>query len=89
MNILNPDYLNSLALIIGFLGSVVLAFSSKEGVISKNGTVIFNGLDPMSPVEENLNRVKSSHWRNRHLTPIGWFMLAGSFLLQLIATSLN
>lgn len=88
MNISDPTLLNQLALVIGFLGSIVLAFSNKVGVISQNGTVIFNGLDPMSPAEENLKRVKSSHWRNRYFTPIGWFMLASSFLLQLTATFL-
>lgn len=89
MNICDPELLNQVALTIGFLGSIILACSNKVGVISKDGVVIFTGLDPMSPAEENLKRVKSSHWRNRYLTPIGWIMLAGSFFFQLMATIYN
>jgi len=80
------DLLNQAGLAIGFIGSVLLAFSAKIGVISKDGSMIFTGLDPMDPAETNIIRVRSSHWRNRVFTPVGWIMLALSFLLQLGAT---
>lgn len=83
---LSPVTLNQAGLIIGFAGAVLLAFSNKVGVISKGGAVIFTGLDPMDPSEDNLKRVKASHWRNRYFTPAGWCMLALSFLIQLAAT---
>ena len=78
--------LNQFGLVIGFMGSVLLAFSARVGVLSKDGSVIFTGLDPMESPDSNVNRVRSSHWRNRFFTPVGWFMLASSFLLQLTAT---
>lgn len=78
--------LNQIGLILGFVGAIVLAFSGKVGVISKGGSAIFTSLDPMDPAEENLRRVRSSHWRNRYFTPIGWATLAASFLTQLVAT---
>ncbi len=78
--------LNQIGLVIGFLGAIFLAWSGKVGVKSKDGSVIFTGLDPKEPVETNLKRVQHSHWRNRVFIPIGWAMLAASFLLQLIAT---
>lgn len=81
-----PVVLNRVGLIVGFIGAVLLAFSNKVGVRSKGGTVIFTGLDPMKPAEDNVKRVKSSHWRNRYFTPMGWCMLAASFLMQLAAT---
>jgi hypothetical protein len=87
MCIVTPVVLNQVGLGIGFLGSILLAFSAKVGVISKGGSVIFNGLDPMDPAEENLKRVHSSHWLNRYFTPVGWAMLAASFFLQFIALS--
>lgn len=80
--------LNQIALVAGFIGAIFLAFSAKVGVISKNGNIIFNGLDPMEPGELNARRVKSSHWRNKYFTPIGWFLLAASFAVQLWATAL-
>lgn len=78
--------LNQIALVLGFVGAILLAFSARVGVISKDGSVIFTGLDPMEPAERNVKRVRASHWRNRFFTPVGWFMLAASFLLQLAAT---
>jgi hypothetical protein len=78
--------LNQFGLVLGFAGSVLLAFSAKVGVISKGGSVIFTGLDPMDPAEENVKRVRAAHWRNRFFTPSGWAMLAISFLLQFVAT---
>ena len=84
----SPNELNQFALVIGFIGSILLAFSSKVGVISKGGSVIFEGLDPMDPAADNLKRVKSSHWRNKWFTPAGWGMLALSFFTQLVATFL-
>jgi len=83
---LSLPLLNQTGLVIGFLGSILLAFSAKVGVISKNGSVIFDGLDPMDPAADNVKRVRSSHLRNRVLTPVGWIMLATSFFLQFIAT---
>lgn len=83
---LTANFLNQTGLIIGFMGTVLLAFSVKVGVISKDGSMIFTGLDPMKPLEANVKRVCLSHWCNRMFTPIGWSMLALSFLLQLIAT---
>ena len=71
---------------MGFIGVVLVACSNKIGVISKGGSTIFTGLDPMDPAEDNLKRVRSSHWRNRYLMPIGWAFIAISFLLQFIAT---
>lgn len=82
----SPATLNQIGLVLGFVGAVLLAFSNKVGVISKGGSTIFTGLDPMDPAEDNLRRVRSSHWRNRYFTPIGWAMLAASFLAQLVAT---
>ena len=86
MCIFSPMLFNQIALVTGFVGAVLLAFSNTFGVISKGGSVIFSGLDPMDPAEDNERRVKSSHWRNRWFTPIGWGMLAVSFLMQFIAT---
>ena len=80
--------LNQIALVLGFGGTILLAFSSKVGVISKGGQIIFDGLDPMDPVEDNLKHVSRSHWRNRFFTPIGWFLVAASFFLQFVATVL-
>jgi hypothetical protein len=78
--------LNQIGLIIGFLGTVALALSTKVGVISKDGSIIFSGLDPLDPADANVRRVRSSHRRNRYLTPIGWGMLAISFFMQFVAT---
>ena len=83
---MTENCLNQLGLVLGFIGSVMLAFSTKVGVIGKGGSVIFTGLDPMDTQEENLMKVKASHWRHRFLAPIGWAMLAIAFLLQLAAT---
>ncbi len=82
----SPVVLNQVGLVIGFIGAALLAFSNKVGVISKGGSVIFTGLDPMDPAEDNVKRVKSSHWRNRYFTLVGWGMLAVSFLMQFVAT---
>jgi hypothetical protein len=80
-------FLNQLGLVSGFIGAVLLAFSAKVGVISKDGSIIFTGLDPMDPSESNVRRVRASHWRNRWLTPVDWYLLALSFLLQFIAVA--
>jgi len=77
---------NQIGLSLGFIGSLLLWCSSRVGVISKDGSIIFNGLDPMVPPEQNVKRVRRAHWRNRYFTPIGWCMLVSSFLLQLLAT---
>jgi len=81
-----PTHLNQIGLVIGFLGSILLAFSGKVGVISKNGAIVFTGLDSMNTAEYNARQVKQSHWRNRFFTPLGWGMLSASFLLQFFAT---
>lgn len=78
--------LSQVALALGFIGSVLLTFSAKIGTISENGNIIFNGLDPMRPIEENTKKVMHSHWRNRYFTPIGWLFLATSFSLQFANT---
>ena len=78
--------LNQIALVTGFCAAILLAFSAKVGVISRGGSIIFDGLDPMDPSEVNVKRVKLSYWRNRFFTLIGWFLLASSFALQLWAT---
>ena len=83
---MTSEFLNQIGLIVGFIGSVLLAFSAKVGVISKTGEIIFTGLDPMAPSEKNKKIVISSHWRNRFFTPIGWVLLALAFLIQLFAT---
>lgn len=88
MFLLTPIIISQTALILGFFGSVLLAFSAKVGVISKNGkevSLIFNDLDPMISHEINAKRVLSSHWRNRLFTPIGWAMISLCFLLQFSA----
>lgn len=79
-------FLNRAGLAIGFFGAVLIARSMKVGVLSKSGSVILTGLDPMESSEENVNRVLSSHWRNRFLTPLGWCLLSISFALQFVAT---
>lgn len=81
-----PTILNQIGLVLGFISAVLLWFSSPVGTISKDGVLIFTGLDPMDLPEMNAKRVRSSHWRNRNFTPFGWGMLAVSFLLQLLAT---
>lgn len=83
---MTANLLNQVGLALGFLGAVLLAFSSKVGVLSKGGSIVFTGLDPMDPSELNARKVKSSHWRNRVFTPVGWGMLALAFFLQLAAT---
>lgn len=83
---MTSNILNQLGLVLGFIGAVLLAFSTKVGIVSKDGSVIFTGLDPMDPAEKNLRRVRASHRRNRVLAPVGWVMLAVAFLLQLAAT---
>ena len=83
---LSPILLNQIGLVIGFIGAILLAFSNKVGVVSRDGCIIFNGLDPMNPAAENIERVQRSHWRNRFFTPAGWSMLSASFLLQFLAT---
>jgi len=82
----SPEILTQIGLALGFIGVVLLASSNKIGVISKGGSTIFTDLDPMDPAAENLERVRRSHWRNRYLMPLGWVLVAGSFLLQFIAT---
>lgn len=77
--------LSQTGLVLGFVGSIVLAFSGKVGVIMKGGRIRFEGLDDMAPVEENIKIVKNSHWRHRYLTPVGWLLLASAFFLQFLA----
>ena len=86
MAMLSAVFLTQAGLVIGFAGAILLIFSNKTGVISKSGSVIFNGLDPMNPSEDNERSVRASRWRNSHFIPIGVSMLAISFLLQFIAT---
>lgn len=86
MNADTTTLFNQVGLFLGLIGSVLLGFSSRVGVISKGGGVSFEGLDPMDSVEQNEKRVRRSHWRNRYLAPAGWCMLVGSFLLQFLAT---
>ena len=78
--------LNQAGLVLGFVGAILLAVSTKVGVISKNGSITFTGLDPFDPVEKNLRIVRTSHWRNRYFTPLGWALIAAAFFLQLVAT---
>lgn len=88
MFLLTPIIISQTALILSFLGSVLLAFSAKVGVISKNGKevrLIFNDLDPMISHEINAKRFLLSHWRNRLFIPIGWAMISLFFLLQFSA----
>jgi hypothetical protein len=84
--IISPIFVNQIGLFVGFLGALLLVFSGKVGVISKNGSIVFTGLDPMDQVEDNIKRVRQSHWRNRIFTPAGLGMLTVSFFLQLTAT---
>ena len=86
MSAITLSILNQIGLVLGFLGAVLLGFSSPVGTISKDGTVIFTGLDPMDSFELNAKRVHSSHWRNRIFTPLGWGAITISFLLQYLAT---
>ena len=78
--------INQIGLVSGFLGSIILVFSGKVGVVSKNLDIIFTGLDPMKSAEDNEKSVLQSHRRNRFCTPVGWGMLSVAFVLQLIAT---
>lgn len=82
---MSATLLNQIALVAGFIAAGLLAFSAKVGVISNDGSIIFDGLDPMDRSELNVKRVKSSHRRNKYFTPIGWFLLTASFALQLWA----
>jgi hypothetical protein len=84
--VITSKSLTQVGLVLGIVGSVLLAFSAKIGTISEGGQIIFNDLDPMRPVEENKKIVLRSHWRNRYFTPIGWFLVAASFCLQYAAT---
>ena len=83
---LSLTHINQIGLVLGFLGSIILAFSGKVGVISKNGAIVFTGLDSINSAEANIRHVKQSHWRNRLFTPVGWVLISVSFLLQLFAT---
>jgi len=82
------EALNQVGLLCGIMGSILLAFSAKVGVISKSGQIIFSGLDPSDSTANNKNKVLSSHWKNKVLTPIGWGLIALAFMLQFIATFL-
>ena len=86
MNASTLVLLNQAGLVIGIIGAVLLAFSAKEGIFRKDGSVIFTGLDSMESPISNDKRVRSSHWRYRFFTPIGWFMLILSFVLQFTST---
>jgi len=81
-----PETLNQFGLICGFVGSILLALSTKVGIISKDGSIISSGLDPMDSVSKNMAKVYTSHSRHRYLQPIGWTLLALAFGLQFIAT---
>ena len=83
---ISPSLLNQIGLVFGLVGAILLACAGKVGVISKGGFTEFTGLDPMDPAEDNLRRVRSSHWRHRYFTPTGWTLLAISFLAQFVAT---
>ena len=85
---ISPVLLNQFGLVSGLVGAILLAFSAKVGVISKSGSIIFTGLDPMDPSEQNIQRVRSSHWRNYYFTRIGWLLVIASFLAQFVATLL-
>jgi hypothetical protein len=86
MYILTPERLNQAGLVLGFLGAILLSCAAKVGVVSRDGTVIFDGMDPMESSEVNRKRVRRSHWRNRWFTPIGWGLVAISFAAQYLAT---
>lgn len=80
------DVINQIGLVFGLLAAIVLAFATKVGVISRNGTIVFSGLDPLVPAKDNEYRVASSHKRYCYLQPIGWSFFAVSFVLQFTAT---
>ena len=80
------DVINQIGLVLGLIATILLAFSTRVGVISRNGNIIFGGLDPMAPPDENEHRVVSSHRRSRLLQPVGWSLFAVSFALQFTAT---
>lgn len=86
MQLPSPVTLDRIGLILGLFGAIVLACSSRIGIISKNGSVIFNGLDPMEPADKNVRHVRWSYWRNRYFTRIGWGLFAISFVTQFLAT---
>ena len=88
MSWLSAAHLNQLGLACGIVAAILLALATKIGVVSKDGTTYFTGLDPMESAEKNFARVRASHWRNRYFTPAGWSLLAISFLTQFIATFL-
>lgn len=81
-----PKCLNQIGLILGLAGAILLTFSTKVGVLTKNGTVILHGLDPMDSPDLSAQRMLKSYWRNKFFTPAGWLILSLSFLLQFTAT---
>ena len=83
---ITAEFLSQTGMVLGFLGSITLAFSVKIGVLGSNGTIIFTGLDPMEPAENNAAKVKAAHRRNRVCAPAGWSMLSLAFLFQFTAT---
>ncbi len=86
MSYFSQIVLNQIGLVLGFVGSILLSFSNKVGVVTKDGRVRFEGLDDMDSVDKNLGIVERSHWRNRVFTPVGWVMIVLSFFIQLVAT---
>jgi hypothetical protein len=83
---MTANLLNQIGLVLGFCGSLLLAVSAKVGVLGRDGAVIFTGLDPMAPPDENIRKVRASHWRNKYLSPTGWGLLMIAFLVQFLAT---
>ena len=82
--------LSQIGLVLGFAGAILLAFSQAVGNIYKykdgSEVIDFGDQDPLAKPELKIKRVRSSHWRKRYFTPLGWGMLVVSFFLQLLAT---
>ena len=53
--------LSQTGLVLGFVGSIVLALPEKVGVVMNDGRIRFEGLDDMVPAEQNVRTVKNSH----------------------------
>lgn len=79
------DFLSQFGLLFGFVASILLFFSQKVGTIMADDRIRYDGLDDLAPADEKKRKVRSSHWRNKWFTPIGWILLSLAFLLQLIS----
>lgn len=77
---------NQLGLICGFASAVIFWRAKPVGVVDKDGKASrADGLDYYADPEATTNLIENSHARSRYLNPLGWKLLALSFLLQFIS----